>query len=157
MSETICQSTWRDPRRLESSWVLLWEPHLTRYILVCNAEQYDDAECAMYHVCESIACRHDSSERVLSTGKYGCTLCQTANGSNLTPLMHSFAHRHSTDGRSKTNIRSSPKAIQFNLRVVYPQASAVFSVFCGLSVGSWEIQFAWNVVIKFLGLFKMHP
>lgn len=93
--------------------------------------------CGMY--VPSTACRHDFSERSLNTGKCGCTFCQTGNGGSLTPLMHSFAYRQCTDGRSKTNIHSSPNAIHCNLRVVYPQASAVFSVFCGLSVVSREI------------------
>ena len=88
--------------------------------------------CGMYLPCT--AGRHDFSEWSLNADKCGCIFCKTGNRSSLTPLMHSFAYRQCTDGRSKTNIHSSPKAIHCNLRVVCPQASAVFSVFCGLYV-----------------------
>jgi hypothetical protein len=71
--------------------------------------------------------------------KHGCTVCPTVDGSSLTPLVYNFAHRQCTDGRSKANIHSSPKVVPFNSRVVYPQATTVLPVFCGLSVGSREI------------------
>jgi hypothetical protein len=117
---------------------LMWEPHFTQCVTCLLGRTRRCWLCRVEFMC-SIACRHDSCERLLNTGICGCTFCQTGNGISLTPLMHSFAYRQCTDGRSKTNIHSLPKAVQCNLRVVYPQASDVFSVFCGLSVGSWEI------------------
>lgn len=136
LSENICQWTWRKPKRLDSSWGLMWEPHLTRCVTCLLVwTRWSWLSCGIHvHYCMQSWFQWT----VLNTGKCGCTFCQTGNGSSLTPLMHSFACRQCTDGRSYTNIHSLPKVIQCNLRVVYPQASAVFSVFCGLSVGSWE-------------------